>query len=261
MAARLRHPSAVIHSKAKLGRGVRVGPYALIGEGAVIGDRTVIHGHVVIEGKVKIGQDCQIHAFSVIGGEPQDIKYDAEPTQVVIGSGNVIREYVTVHRASVDGDGTTSVGDNNYIMAYSHIAHDCKVSNNVTMANAATLAGHVQVYDHAVIGGLVAVHQFSRIGEFAMVGGLTGISQDVPPYVIVSGVRANLYGLNLVGLRRGGVSEASLRALRSAYKILFQSDKLLKEALKEVKKTIRGCAEVNNLVDFLSAKSRRGTMR
>jgi UDP-N-acetylglucosamine acyltransferase len=261
MGARLRHETAIIHRKARLGKGVRVGPFSVIGEGVRVGPGTVIHGHVIIDGDVSIGARCEIYPFAAIGLPPQDKKYGGEPTGVEIGEDNVIREYVTVHRGSVEGDGTTTIGNGNYIMAYSHIAHDCKVGNGVTMANAATLAGHVRVFDNVVLGGLAAVHQFSRIGEYAMIGGLTGVTQDVPPYVIASGGRASLYGINVVGLRRGGISDASVRALRKAYKVLFQSDKLFKDALREVRRSIRGCAEVDRLVAFLSEKSRRGTMR
>jgi UDP-N-acetylglucosamine acyltransferase len=208
----------------------------------------------------EIGEGCTIFPFASIGLPPQDLKYKGEETRVLVGKGNIIREYTTIHRASVSGDRTTVIGDNNFLMAYAHVAHDCKVGSNTVMANAATLAGHVTVEDHAVIGGLVAVHQFTRIGAYAMVGGFSGIGQDIPPYTIASGARAKLFGLNTVGLKRHGFSDSSINALKKAYKILFREKRTLKEAIRKIKAELPDIPEIRHLTEFIE-KNTRGICR
>jgi len=254
------HRTAVVSSTAKLADGVEIGPFCIIGKGVTIGKKTRLVSHITVK-EAEIGSDCIIYPFSTIGLAPQDTKYNNEKTRVKIGNKNTIRENVTIHRASVSGDGLTQVGDNNFIMAYSHIAHDCKLGNNIIMANATTLAGHVEVEDLAVIGGLVAVHQFTRIGTCSMIGGVSGVSKDVPPYTMASGNRAKLYGLNTTGLKRLGITASSLKELKSAYKILFRSKFTFNEALDKVKNELKQTAEIKHLIRFLGKCQKRGLCR
>ncbi len=250
------HSTAIIEKGAELDEGVKIGPYCIVGSKVKIGKGTIVHNNVVIEGDTVIGAENQIFPFTTIGLPPQDIKYKGEPTGVRIGDRNIIREYITIHRGSVGGDGYTEVGSDNFLMAYVHIAHDCKVGNNVIMANAATLGGHVIVQDHAVIGGIVAVHQFVRIGAYAMVGGFSGVGQDVPPYMMASGPRANLYGLNIVGLKRKGFSQETIEELKKAYRILFKEKLTLKAALKKIQEELPYTEEIARLVEFINANKR-----
>jgi len=252
---------AVVDPKAEIADGVEIGPFTIVGAGVEIGAGTVVGPHVVIKGPTRIGRDNTIYQFASVGEAPQDKKYGGEPTRLEIGDRNVIREYVSIHRASTGGDGATRIGNDNFLMAYCHVAHNCVVGNRVTMANAATLAGHVQVQDSAVVGGLVAVHQFTRIGAYAMVGGFSGVGQDVTPYMIVSGDRARLFGPNLVGLKRAGFSDEKIAAIKKAYRIIFKSKLSLKEAIREVQAQIQDSPEVDALVEFISAKSPRGILR
>lgn len=254
------HPTAIISGDVEIGEGVQIGPYSIITGSVKIGDNTRLISNIIIDGKVEIGSGCTIYPFTSIGLPPQDLKYRGEDTGVRIGNNNIVREYVTIHKASVGGEGWTEVGDNNFLMAYVHIAHDCKIGNNVIMANAATLGGHVKVYDYAVIGGLVAVHQFTRIGSYAMAGGFSGIGQDIPPYMMASGARASLYGLNIVGLKRHGFSDETLAILKKAYKIIFRSGLTLNDALKKVQEDLPYTEEIKNLVEFISA-NKRGILR
>ncbi|HDO22552.1 MAG TPA: acyl-ACP--UDP-N-acetylglucosamine O-acyltransferase, partial [Nitrospirae bacterium] len=237
-----------------------IGPFCIVKAGVKIGKNVKLQSNVVIEGKTEIGEGTSIFPFACIGMPPQDIKYKGEETGLKIGGNNLIREYVTIHRASVSGDGVTEVGDNCFIMAYSHIAHDCKIGKGVIMANAATLAGHVSVGDYAIIGGIVAVHQFTRIGAYAMVGGMSGIGQDIPPYMIASGARAKLFGLNTVGLKRHGFTDESVSELKKAYRILFREKNTLKNAIKKVQEEVPYTGEIQHLLDFINEK-RRGICR
>ncbi len=254
------HPTAIIAPGAQIDEGVKIGPFCIIGEKVKIGKGTVLGNNVVIEADTEIGQDNQIFAFTTIGFPPQDLKYKGEETGVRIGDRNIIREYITIHRGSVGGDGFTEIGSDNFLMAYVHIAHDCKVGNNVIMANAATLGGHVLVQDHVVIGGLTAVHQFVRIGAYAMVGGFSGVAQDVPPFMMASGPRASLYGLNIVGLRRHGFSKETIEELKQAYRILFREKLTLKAALKKLQEELPYTDEIARLIEFINA-NRRGICR
>ncbi|MEF9426287.1 MAG: acyl-ACP--UDP-N-acetylglucosamine O-acyltransferase, partial [Candidatus Mariimomonas ferrooxydans] len=220
---------------------------------------TRLISHVVIE-KTEMGTDCIVYPFTTIGTPPQDVKYKDENTKIKIGSRNIIREYTTIHSASIGGNHITEIGNDNFLMAYVHIAHDCKIGNSILMANAATLAGHVVVEDFAVIGGLVGVHQFTRIGGYSMVGGFSGVGQDIPPYTVASGSRAKLYGLNIIALRRHGFGESKIRGLKQTYKILFRSKLTLKKAVEKVKLEIKQSKEVKHLLKFLE-QNKRGICR
>ncbi len=254
------HKTAIISKKADIESGVQIGPYCTIGDGVTIKKGSKLISNVVIEGNTEIGEGCTIHPFATIGLPPQDLKYKGEPTGLKVGKNNIIREYTSIHRGSVGGDGFTTIGDNNFIMAYCHIAHDCRVGTSNIMANAATLAGHVMIEDFAFIGGVVVIHQFTRIGSYAMVGGFSGIGQDIPPYTMASGARAKLYGLNSVGLKRRGFSDETINALKKAYKILFREKRTLADALKSIKTDLPQLPEIKHLVEFIE-KNKRGICR
>ncbi len=226
------HPTAIIDPKAEIGEGVEIGPYVVVEKGVSIGEGTRIRPHVFIGEGTQIGKNCQIFQFSSIGEAPQAFAYKGEKTLLIIGDNNVIREYVTLNRATVAGGGKTVIGNNNYIMAYSHVAHDCHIGNQVIMANGATLAGHITIEDYATVGGHSAVHQFCRIGTHAFISGLTGVSQDIPPYMLAAGDRAKLYGLNSVGLKRHRFSVEAIKGLKKAYRIIFRSGMTLENALQ-----------------------------
>ena len=255
------HPTAILNPKAEIDEGVVIGPFCIIGEGVRIKRGTKLISSVVIEGDTEIGENCIIYPFTSIGLPPQDLKYKGEKTGVKIGNDNIIREYGTVHRASIGGDGITTIGDKNFLMAYVHIAHDCKIGSHIILANAATLAGHVVVEDYAIISGLTAIHQFTRIGAYAMVGGFSGVGQDVPPYTIASGARAKLFGLNTIGLKRHGFSDAKINHLKKAYKILFREKRTLKDAIKKIQEDLSCTDEIKHLIDFIQQKNARGICR
>ncbi len=253
------HSTAIVDAKAKLADGVEIGPYCIVGKGVKLGKDTKLMSHVVIE-EAEVGKECTIYPFSSIGLPPQDLKYNKEKTKVKIGNNNIIREYITVHRASVGGEGVTTIGNNNFFMAYVHIAHDCRLASNIVMANATTLAGHVTVEDYVIIGGHVAVHQFTRIGSYAMIGGFSGIPQDIPPYTTAAGDRAKLYGLNSIGLKRQNFSDSQIKELKHAYKILFRSKLTLKEAIALLKQDGKLSREITNLIEFIE-QNKRGICR
>lgn len=254
------HPTAVVAPDVELAGGVEIGPYAVVGPDVHIGENTVIGSHVVIEGHTDIGARCRIFQFASIGVQPQDLKFRGEPTRVVIGNDNTIREFVTIHRATVSDIGVTIMGDHNLIMAYSHIAHNCKLGNHVIMVNAANLAGHIHVEDYAIIGGLTGVHQFTRIGAHCIIGGASAISKDVAPYLLVSGNRAKPHGLNLIGLKRRGFKEGTIWALKDAYRLIFRSSLLLRTAIEKVRNEVEDCPEVRHFVEFIE-QSKRGICR
>jgi UDP-N-acetylglucosamine acyltransferase len=254
------HKTAVVSSKAEIAENVSIGPFCIIGEDVVIKKGAKLYSNVIIEGNTEIGEDCSIYPFATIGLPPQDLKYKNEKTGVKIGKKNIIREYASIHRASVGGSGITEIGDSNFIMGYVHMAHDCKIGNSNVIANAATLAGHVLVEDFAFIGGVVAVHQHSRIGAYAMVGGFSGIGQDIPPYTMASGPRAKLYGLNTIGIKRHGFSDETINVLKKAYKVLFREKRTLTDALKKIKADFPDVKEVRHLVEFIE-KNKRGICR
>lgn len=255
------HPTAIIDPKAVIGEGVEIGPYSVIEKDITIGEATKIGPHVVIREGTRIGKRCQIYQFASIGEAPQAFAYRGEKTSLLIGDQNIFREFVTIHRGTLPGGGKTAIGNNNYFMAYAHVAHDCQIGNQVIMANGATLAGHIQIEDYAIIGGLAAVHQFCQIGTHAFLSGLTGASLDIPPYMLASGSRAKLFGLNLVGLKRHHFSEETLKALKKAYRIIFRSGLTLEKAMKTVKEDeIYRTAEVQHLIHFIQ-NSKRGISR
>jgi len=254
------HPTAVIHPKAEMASDVEVGAYAIIGEHVRIDRGTRVGDHARVEGWTRIGEECRVFPFAVLGAEPQDLKYRGEPTELIVGPRCVFREFVTIHRGTAQGGGRTVIGSDNFFMSYSHVAHDCVIGNHVIMANSATLAGHIEIQDHAILGGIVAVHQFVRVGAYALISGLTGVAQDIPPYTLASGSRAKLFGLNVVGLRRHGFSRETIQALKKAYRILFRSNLMLQKAVDRVRQEIPGCLEVENLLRFIQ-ESQRGTCR
>jgi UDP-N-acetylglucosamine acyltransferase len=255
------HPTALVDPKAEIGENVDIGPYSVIEKGVSIGGGTKIGSHVIVREGTHIGKRCQIFQFASIGEAPQAVAYRGEPTLLQMGDHNIIREYVTLHRGSVKGGGKTVLGNENFIMAYSHIAHDCQVGNHVVMANGATLGGHILIEDHAIIGGLAAIHQFCRIGTHAILSGLTGVSQDVPPYMMAAGDRARLYGLNSVGLKRHQFSEQEIKALKKAYRIIFRSGLTLGKAMKAVEgDDIFQIPQVQHLLQFIQ-HSKRGICR
>jgi UDP-N-acetylglucosamine acyltransferase len=254
------HPTAVVHPKARIAEGVEIGPYSVIGENVSIGKDTRIASHVLIEGWTTIGERNQLHSFSCIGTQPQDVGYKNEETYLIVGNDNVIREFATVHRATTKADRKTEIGNKNYLMAYSHVAHDCKLGNSIIMANSAGLAGHITIEDYAILGGIVGVHQHVRIGAYAMIGGQSAIVQDIPPYVSAAGNRAQLYGLNTIGLKRKGFSDAVIINLKKAYKIIFRSGMTIEEAIRKVADEFPDCKEVNYFVDFMR-HSKRGVTR
>ncbi|HUJ17323.1 MAG TPA: acyl-ACP--UDP-N-acetylglucosamine O-acyltransferase [Nitrospirota bacterium] len=254
------HPTAIVHPNARIAEGVEIGPYSVIGEHVSIGKGTKVASHVLIEGWTTIGERNRIFSFSSIGTPPQDIGYRNEETYLVIGNDNVIRECATVHRATTKADRRTEIGHGNYLMAYSHVAHDCKLRNNIIMANSAGLAGHIVIEDHAILGGIVGVHQHVRIGAYAMIGGQSAIVQDIPPYVSAAGNRAQLYGLNTIGLKRRGFSDETINHLKKAYKIIFRSGMTIEEAINKVVEEFPDSREVNYFVDFMR-HSKRGVTR
>lgn len=254
------HPTAIVHPKAKIAEGVEIGAYSVIGEHVTIGRDTKIGSHVLIEGWTTIGERNHIFPFSSIGTPPQDIGYKNEETYLIIGNDNIIRECATIHRGTTKQERRTVIGDRNFLMAYSHVAHDCNLGNNIIMANSVALGGHIVIEDHAILGGIVAVHQFVRIGAYAIIGGQSAVSQDIPPYVSAAGNRAKLYGLNLVGLRRKGFSDAVINTLKKAYKIIFRSGLTLDDALAKALSEFPDSQEVRHLVDFIK-NSKRGVTR
>ena len=254
------HPSAVIAPGAELDHGVRVGPYAVIGPQVRIGRDSSIGPHSVIEGRTTIGCENQIFQFASVGAIPQDKKYQGEDSRLTIGDRNTIREFATLNTGTTGGGLVTRIGNDNLFMVYSHVGHDCQIGNNVILANCATLAGHVLLEDYAGVGGLAAIHQFSRVGESAYLGGGAMVSLDVPPYCVAQGDRARLFGLNLIGLKRRGFNEEQLNALKKAYRTLFAEGLTLKEAADRTRQEQASSPEVAHLTDFI-ASSQRGICR
>ncbi len=252
------HPTAIIDSTAHLAKDVEVGPYAIIGKHVSIGKGTTIGAHAVIGDWTEIGENNQIFHQTSVGAPPQDLKYRGEECWTRIGNNNMVREFATIHRGTVSGHSETVIGNNNLFMAYSHVAHDCIVGNGNVFANVATLAGHVTVEDNVIIGGLVAIHQFSRIGAYSMIGGGTMVSLDILPYTIATSSKreARLRGLNLIGLKRRGFSDETIANLKTAYKTLFMADLKLPDAIERIKIAITGCPEVDYLLAFINSTQR-----
>ena len=254
------HPSAIVDPKARLGAGVAVGPYCVIGPQVEIGEETRVGAHVVLDGRTRIGRRNRIHPFASIGGPPQDKKYAGEDSAVEIGDGNTIREYVTINRGTALEAGVTRVGDDNWIMAYVHFAHDCAIGSHTIVANACQLAGHVTLGDWAILGATTLVHQFVRIGAHSFTGMGTYLPQDLPPYVTAAGNTAKPYGINSEGLKRRGFSADAINALKRAYRTLYRSSLGLDEARSELQGQAREFPEVELIVDFLN-DSQRGILR
>lgn len=254
------HQTAVVSPRAELAQGVEIGPYSIIGDHVTIGKDTVIGPHVVIEGHTRVGERNRIYAFASIGTPPQDIGYRGEETHLIIGNDNLLREFITINRATTKQDWVTIIGNENYLMAYAHVAHDCILGNRIIMSNAATLGGHITIGDNAILGGLVAVHQFVRIGAYAFLGGKSGVDRDVPPYMISAGPRARLYGINRRGLRRHGFSPEAIDGLKKAYRIIWRENVSLREGIDQVKQEIHSFPELETLLAFLDG-SKRGILR
>ena len=254
------HPTAIVSPHANLEEGVEVGPYTIIGADVHIGKNTIIGSHVVVEDHTDIGEDCRIFQFSSLGGAPQDLKFKGEKTRLIVGNHNTIREFVTINRATSADIGVTIIGNHNLLMAYCHVAHNCKLGNHIVMANAATLAGHIHVEDFAIIGGLTGIHQFTRIGAHSIIGGASAVTKDIPPYIMAAGNHAKPYGLNTVGMKRRGFKEETITALKEAYRLIFRSSLLLTVAIERVKNEVADTSEVRHFIDFIQ-KSERGIIR
>ena len=254
------HPSALVDPDARLAPGVAVGPYSIIGPQVEVGEGTWIGAHVVLDGRTRIGRDNRIYHFSSIGAPPQDKKYAGEDTGVEIGDRNTVREYVTMNRGTALDAGVTRIGDDNWIMAYVHFAHDCQIGSHTIFANACQLAGHVAVGDWAIFGATTLVHQFVHIGAHAFTGMGTYLPQDLPPFVTAAGNMARPYGINSEGLRRRGFSPEAIRGLKQAYRTLYRRGLGIDEARRELQSQVAGCAHVREILDFLG-KSKRGIIR
>lgn len=252
------HASAAVDPKASLGKGVSIGPFCVV-EGAVtLEDGVVLRSHVVVGGHTRVGADTEIYPFASIGLAPQDLKYAGEESELIIGARNRIREYVTMNPGTADGGMVTRVGDDCLFMAGSHVAHDCILGDHVILANNATLGGHVTVGDYAIFGGLSAVHQFTRIGRHAIVGGMSGVENDVIPYGSVMGDRARLSGLNIIGLKRRNFAKQDIHKLRTAYRMLFAEEGTLVERVDDVSAMYRDNKEIMEIIEFMRADSPRG---
>lgn len=254
------HPTALVDAAAELAASVRIGPYAVIGSGVQIGDGSSVGAHAVIEGPTRIGRDNRIHPHACLGGAPQDMKYRGEPTELVIGDRNTIREFCTFNRGTAQDAGVTRIGDDNWIMAYVHIAHDVQLGDRTILANNATLAGHVHVGDWVIVGGLTGVHQFCRIGAHAMTGFQSHVSQDVPPFMMVSGNPLGVHGFNVEGLRRRGFSRQRIALVKQMHRLLYRDGLTLAQATVAIA-ALRGSvpdgdADVQLLLDFLAASTR-----
>jgi UDP-N-acetylglucosamine acyltransferase len=254
------HSTAIVSKNAEVDANVDIGPYSIIAENVSIGSGALIGPHVVIDPYVSIGPDCRIYQYASVGAAPQAVKFKGEKTYVKIGRGTVVREFVTINRGTAFGTGVTEIGENNLLMAYCHVAHDCKTGRSVILANNATLAGHIVIGDYVTVGGLVAIHQFVRIGEYAYVGGKSAVPKDIPPYVIAAGDRAKLHGLNRVGLKRYGFPETTVTALKKVYRIFFRIGITINEAIERAKAEVDQIPEVINFINFIKS-SQRGITR
>lgn len=250
------HPTAVVNPEAQLHDSVELGPYAVIGPQVKIGEGTRVGAHAVIEGRTTIGKRNRIFQMSSVGAVPQDLKYAGEDTQLQIGDDNTIREFATLHIGTAGGGGVTRIGNRNLFMAYSHVAHDCQVGSGCILSNSANIAGHVHLSDHVILGGLSAVHQFTRIGKHAFIAGGAMVAMDVPPYCTAQGDRAELAGLNTVGLSRHGFSEDQVARIKDSYRILFRSKLGLNEAISKLRAEHGGHPEIDELLAFVSGSTR-----
>ncbi|MFY9552573.1 MAG: acyl-ACP--UDP-N-acetylglucosamine O-acyltransferase [Thermoanaerobaculia bacterium] len=250
------HPTAVVADSAVLGEGVSIGAYAVIGEGVVLGARTRVGAHVSLQGPAVFGEENRIFDHAALGFEPQDLKHRGDKTRLVVGSRNVFREFTTAHRGTASGHGETVIGDENYFMNYTHVAHDNRIGSRVVMANSAVLAGHVEVGNNAVVGAFNAIHQFCRVGAYAFLGAYTGCRQDVLPFCRTDGLDAKTYGINTIGLKRNGFSDERIEALQKAYRILVKSKLNTSQALSRIAEEIPGQPDVEELVAFIKSSER-----
>jgi len=254
------HPTAIVDPQAEIDSDVEIGAYSIVGAGVRIGKGSKIHSHVVVQGRTILGEANVIFPFATVGSAPQDLKYQGEPSELIIGNRNTIREYVSLNPGTSGGGMVTRVGDQNLLMMYCHIAHDCIVGNRNVIANGATLGGHVIIEDFVIVGGLVGIHQFVRIGTGSILGAGSMVSKDVPPYCNATGDRAKLHGLNVEGLKRRGLEKSIIDAIRKAYRICFQSKLKTDDALKKVRQELPAIPEVEKFVSFIAA-SQRGVCR
>ena len=250
------HNTAIIDRRAKISSNVNIGPYSIIGPDVEIEENTIIHSHVNLEGNTKIGKNNQIFPFSSIGTPPQDLKYKGEKNKLIIGDNNRFREYVTINPGTEKGGGLTRIGDNNLFMVYCHVAHDCNISNNIVLANNVQVGGHVIIEKNAVVGGSCAIHQFSRIGESAMIGGMTGVLSDVIPFGLSMGNRNNLMGLNLIGLRRSKVSNENIKKIQTMYEIVFKS-KNFRENIDSLDLNLKNNEFIKKIINFINSDKKR----
>ena len=250
------HKTAIVNSKAKISDNVEIGPYCIIGPEVEIGPNSVLHSHVNIIGNTIIGKNNQIYPFSSIGTPPQDLKYKGEKNSLVIGNNNKFREYVNINPGTEQGGGITRIGDNNLFMVYCHVAHDCLISNDTVLANNVQVGGHVTIQNKAIVGGSCAIHQFSRIGESAMIGGMTGVLSDVIPYGLSMGNRNNLMGLNLIGLRRSKVSNDNIKKIQLAYETIFKTSSV-RENIEQLNNDLKNNEFVNKIINFINSDKKR----
>ena len=250
------HKTAIVDVKAKISDNVKIGPYCFIGPEVEISANSVLHSHVNIVGNTKIGKNNQIYPFSSIGTPPQDLKYKGEKNSLIIGNNNKFREYVNINPGTEQGGGVTTIGDNNLFMVYCHVAHDCSISNNIVLANNVQVGGHVSIQNNAIVGGSCAIHQFSRIGESAMVGGMTGVLSDVIPFGLSMGNRNNLMGLNLIGLRRSKVSNENIKKIQLAYEIIFKTPNF-RENIEGIDSDLKNNEFVKKILNFINSDKKR----
>tara|TARA_A100001011_G_scaffold380453_1_gene447785 strand:+ start:459 stop:1241 length:783 start_codon:yes stop_codon:yes gene_type:complete len=250
------HKTAIVDSKAKISDNVKIGPYSIIGPEVEIGANSILHSHVNIVGDTKIGNNNQIYPFTSIGTPPQDLKYKGEKNSIIIGDNNKFREYVNINPGTELGGGVTRVGDNNLFMVYCHVAHDCIILNNIVLANNVQVGGHVTIENNAIVGGSCAIHQFSRIGEYAMIGGMTGVLSDVIPFGLSMGNRNNLTGLNLIGLRRAKVSNENIKKIQLAYKNIFKTVSF-RDNIASLAPDLKKNEFVKKILDFINSDKKR----
>ena len=250
------HKTAIVDIKAKISDDVEIGPYCIIGPEVEIGSNSVLHSHVNIVGNTKIGENNLIYPFSSIGTPPQDLKYNGEKNSLIIGNNNKFREYVNINPGTEQGGSITRIGDNNLLMVYCHVAHDCLISNNIVLANNVQVGGHVTIQNNAIVGGSCAIHQFSRIGESAMIGGMTGVLSDIIPFGLSMGNRNNLMGLNLIGLRRSKVSNENIKKIQLAYEIIFKTPSF-RENIDGINSDLKNNEFVKKILNFINSDKKR----
>lgn len=254
------HPTAILSDQASIAEDVSIGPYAVIEGDVELGPGTIIDHHATVKGKTRLGSSCHVYPYALVGTDPQDLKHQEGQSELTIDDHTVVREYATISRGTELGGGITRIGSHNFIMAYSHIAHDCQFGNHIILSNGATFGGHSEVEDHAIIGGLSAVHQFCRIGAYSFIGGASGVSQDIPPYLLANGNHTRLYGLNSEGLKRHGFSKETIKSLTKAFRIIFRTTLPLAKALERVENEVEEIPEVKHMLNFIKS-SKRGVCR